>query len=225
MNPDPGLTSAALLALLVLSAFLAAARTALLDASRTRLGELQKKGDGRATQVLALLQDEERTSDALSLAQIIVVLGAGSAALPIAAAFRTWPETLALAAALLIVFCFFGAILPRAFAEARAERVATALAPVIAAVTAVIGGPAAGLHGAARRMLRFVGLNGGHESHTMHEELREAIDLHAKEGTVVKNDRDMLSGILAMQDLEVSDIMVHRTKMTMIDLEADPEEI
>ena len=59
----------------------------------------------------------------------------------------------------------------------------------------------------------------------MHEELRETIDLHIKEGTVIKNDRDMLSGILAMQDLEVADIMVHRTKMTMIDGAEDPKEI
>jgi Mg2+/Co2+ transporter CorB len=35
----------------------------------------------------------------------------------------------------------------------------------------------------------------------------------------------MLSGILAMQDLEVSDIMVHRTKMTMIDGAEDAKDI
>jgi Mg2+/Co2+ transporter CorB len=55
--------------------------------------------------------------------------------------------------------------------------------------------------------------------------LRGAIHLHHKEGTVVKNDRDMLGGILAMQDLEVSDIMVHRTRMTMIDGGEDPKDI
>ena len=45
MSPDPGLTSAAILALLVLSAFAAALRAALWNASRTRLGELQKRGE------------------------------------------------------------------------------------------------------------------------------------------------------------------------------------
>jgi Mg2+/Co2+ transporter CorB len=35
----------------------------------------------------------------------------------------------------------------------------------------------------------------------------------------------MLGGILDLQDLEVSDIMVHRTKMTMIDIDEDPEEV
>ena len=62
MSLDPGLTIAALLGLLVLSAFLSAARTALAEASRTRLSELHKKGEARAERVLALLDSEERTS-------------------------------------------------------------------------------------------------------------------------------------------------------------------
>jgi Mg2+/Co2+ transporter CorB len=58
-----------------------------------------------------------------------------------------------------------------------------------------------------------------------HDELRGAIELHHKEGAVVKKDRDMLGGILDLQDLELSDIMVHRTKMTMIDGTEPVEEI
>jgi Mg2+/Co2+ transporter CorB len=50
-----------------------------------------------------------------------------------------------------------------------------------------------------------------------HDELRGAIDLHHKEGTFIKKDRDMLGGILDLKDLEVVDIMVHRTKMKTID--------
>ena len=80
-------------------------------------------------------------------------------------------------------------------------------------------------YGTARPVQRLLGINGSHEPHTVHEELRETIDQHIRGGTVVKNDRDMLSGILAMQDLEVADIMVHRTKMTMIDLDEDAKEI
>ena len=78
---------------------------------------------------------------------------------------------------------------------------------------------------ASRGLLRIFGLNGQHDAQSVHEELREAIDLHMKEGTVIKNDRDMLGGILAMQDLEVADIMVHRTKMTMLDADEDPKDI
>jgi Mg2+/Co2+ transporter CorB len=57
------------------------------------------------------------------------------------------------------------------------------------------------------------------------DEIRGAIDLHLREGTVVKRDRDMLGGILDLKDLEVADIMIHRTRMTLIDIEDKPEEI
>ena len=225
MSLGPGPISAALFALLVLSAFLASARAAVSDVSRTRLGELQKKGDTRAATVLALLEDEDRTAGALILAQKLVMVLAGGAAALLLLGHEASPETLVVAAVLAILFAFLGVVLPRAFAAARAESVATALSGATSILVAVLGGPAQGLDAAARALLSAAGLNGNHESHTVHEELREAIDLHVKEGTVVKNDRDMLSGILAMQDLEVSDIMVHRTKMTMIDLAEDPKEI
>ena len=68
MSPDPGLTSAAIIALLVLSAFAAAVRAALWNASRTRLGELQKRGIHGAATALTLLTDEDRTMGALALA-------------------------------------------------------------------------------------------------------------------------------------------------------------
>lgn len=60
---------------------------------------------------------------------------------------------------------------------------------------------------------------------TAQEELRGAIDLHHKEGTFVKKDRDMLGGILDLSELEVFDVMVHRTKMTMVDAATKPEAI
>ncbi|MFV2092892.1 MAG: HlyC/CorC family transporter, partial [Hyphomicrobiales bacterium] len=50
-----------------------------------------------------------------------------------------------------------------------------------------------------------------------HEELRGAISLHHLEGKVVKDERDRLRGILDLRDLEITDVMVHRTGMKTID--------
>ena len=225
MSPDPGLTSAAILALLVLSGFAAAVRASLWNASRTRLGELQKRGIHGAATALKLLADEDRTMGALALAKLLsAMLAAGLAALLL---FHLLPPLQAglAAAALIALFAFFGLVLPDAFAARRADRAAVMLAGPASLLVSVLGPPASALEAASRGLLTLTGSGAPDETHTMHEELREAIDLHAKDGTVVKNDRDMLSGILAMQDLEVSDIMVHRTKMTMLDIEEDPKEI
>ena len=56
-----------------------------------------------------------------------------------------------------------------------------------------------------------------------HEELRGAIDLHHKEGAVVlKHDiQDMLGGILDLKQLDIEDVMVHRTHMEAFNI-AEP---
>ena len=225
MSPDPGLTSAAILALLVLSAFAAALRAALWNASRTRLGELQKRGIQGAARALALLANEDRTMGALALTKLLTAFLVGGLAAFLL--FHELPPLQASLAALglIVLFALLGLVLPDAYAARRADRAAVVLSGPGSALVAVLGPPAAALEALARGLLALTGNGGVDEIHTMHEELREAIDLHAKDGTVVKNDRDMLSGILAMQDLEVSDIMVHRTKMTMLDIEENPKDI
>ena len=54
------------------------------------------------------------------------------------------------------------------------------------------------------------------------EELRGTLeDLH-REGAVVKADRDRVGGLLDLAELEVSDIMVHRMAMRMVDADMPP---
>ena len=40
---------------------------------------------------------------------------------------------------------------------------------------------------------------------------------------VEKFDRDMMGGVLDLRELTVSDVMVHRTKMVMLDADEPPE--
>ena len=224
MSPETGLTGGGFLLLLLVSAFLSAARAALAEVSRNRLGEMQKRGLAAAGTVLRLLDREDRTMAALSLGQMLCTGLAGYAAAMLLGQIED-VEAVAAGLALVLLFSFFGFILPALYGAKRAERVAVSLGRAVEAFIVLTGPPAAGLQALAGWLLRLTGVNGGEEGQTVHEELRETIELHTKEGTVFKNDRDMLSGILAMQDLEVSDIMVHRTKMTMIDIEEDPKEI
>lgn len=225
MSSGSGLIGSALVALLLLSAFASAVRASLWNASRTRLGELQKRGIHGAGTALRLLADEDRTMGALALAKLLAAALAGGLAAFLLFHHLEPPQAALAAFALIAAFAFFGLVLPDAYAARRADRVAVILSRPALALTAILGPPAGALEALARGVLALTGNSGVDETHTMHEELREAIDLHVKDGTVVKNDRDMLSGILAMQDLEVADIMVHRTKMTMLDIEEDPKDV
>jgi Mg2+/Co2+ transporter CorB len=57
------------------------------------------------------------------------------------------------------------------------------------------------------------------------ERLRGAVDLLHHEGKVEKQDRDMFGGLLDLRELQVSDVMVHRTEMVMINADLPPEEL
>ena len=78
MSSVSGLIGGGLVALLILSALAAAVRASLWNASRTRLGELQKRGIRGAGTALRLLADEDRTMGALALAKLLAAaLGGG----------------------------------------------------------------------------------------------------------------------------------------------------
>ncbi len=57
------------------------------------------------------------------------------------------------------------------------------------------------------------------------ERLRGAVDLLHHEGKVEKQDRDMFGGLLDLRELQVSDVMVHRTEMVMINADLPPEDL
>jgi Mg2+/Co2+ transporter CorB len=57
------------------------------------------------------------------------------------------------------------------------------------------------------------------------EELRGAVDLMHRAGVVEKIDRDMMGGLLDLRELTVSDVMIHRTKMVMLDAGASPRDL
>ncbi len=52
-----------------------------------------------------------------------------------------------------------------------------------------------------------------------HEEIRGTIELQTMGGAVAKGDAAMLGGVLDLRDLQVPDIMVHRTKMQTINVD------
>jgi Mg2+/Co2+ transporter CorB len=50
-----------------------------------------------------------------------------------------------------------------------------------------------------------------------HEEIRGAVEYHHSEGAVESEDRWMLGGVLDLSDRDVTEIMVHRKNMVMLD--------
>lgn len=58
-----------------------------------------------------------------------------------------------------------------------------------------------------------------------HDELRGAVDDFRRDGQMVREDRNRIGGLFDLAELEVSDVMVHRTNMRSVNADNPPEAV
>jgi Mg2+/Co2+ transporter CorB len=227
MNYDVTMALASIVALIFVSAFFSGSETGLTTASRARLTEMQRRGSKRAATVLKLTEMPERLIGALLLGNTLANITASAVAT--AALIKVFGDSGAVIASvfLTVIILIFAEVMPKTYAIAYPDKVATSVAPIMRLIVAILGPIVMTVEYIVKQTLRIFGVDTRNVSSILsaHDELRGAIDLHHKEGTFIKKDRDMLGGILDLKDLEVADIMVHRTKMTMIDSSDSMEDI
>lgn len=205
--------------LLLLSAFFSGSETGLTAASAARIHHLARRGNKRARVVNELRERKERLIGAILLGNNLVNIFAS--ALATGAMIRVFGEagvayaTVAMTALVVV----FGEVLPKTYAINHPDRVALATAPALRLVTRLF----APVTQAVQAVVELLLLAGGGPRKrralvSPAEELRSSIDLHARSGGIVKRERDMLGSILDLSALAVSEIMVHRKNMEMIDV-------
>ncbi len=76
-----------------------------------------------------------------------------------------------------------------------------------------------------RGLLRVCGVSLSEQTLALssHDDLHAALDLIHRDGNFDKQDRDRLSGLFELEELEVSDVMKHRTVMRAVNADDPPE--
>ena len=214
----------AIVVLIVLSGFFSGSETALTAASRARMHVLEKGGDHRAGLVARLTQEKDRLIGALLLSNNLVNILAS--ALATALFIDLFGQAGVFYATLLmtVVVVIFAEVLPKSWAIAVPERFALVVAPAVNVVTIVFGPLVRVITALVRRILRLFGIDMENplSAADTHDELRGTVDVAYRDGAVVKDDRDRVGGVLDLAELEVSDVMIHRTSMASIDLDIGP---
>ncbi len=215
MTSEIGYAILSIVCLIFVSGFFSGAETGLTATSRARLTEIERRGSKRAAMALKLTELPERLIGALLLGNNLANITAS--AIATAALIKIFGDSGAVIASgiMTIIILIFAEVLPKTYAIAYPERVALAVAPIMRVIAAILGPIVLTVEFIVRHTLKLFGVNIDDDAGVLsaHDELRGAIALHHKEETLVKTDRDMLGGILDLKDLEVADIMVHRTKM------------
>ncbi|WP_421704420.1 HlyC/CorC family transporter [Aliiroseovarius sp.] len=213
------ITSGAIIALLVLSAFFSGSETALTAASRGKLRSRADKGEANAQRALDITEDNERLIGSVLLGNNLVnILAASLATALFTRLFGDSGVALATLVMTLLVL-IFAEVLPKTYAITNPEVAAARVSAPIKVVILVLAPIVATVRTITRLMLRLFGVKTDPDSHILavREEIAGAITLGHSEGAVEKEDRDRLLGALDLGDRVVEEIMLHRSGIEMID--------
>lgn len=217
----------ALVALVVSSAFFSSSETALTAASKARMLTLANQGFKRAILVNTLRARMEQVIGTILLGNacvnsFIAILSAQIFAIYFGNAGAVYAGI----AATVLIFVL-GEVLPKTFAINHADRSALTLAPLVLTLVRLTSPITHVTQLICSGLLRLFGVKVVDEpgAEERIEELRGAIALHAGADKEIRDAGQMLHSILDLEDVPVSDIMVHRRNMTMINADQPIDEL
>jgi Mg2+/Co2+ transporter CorB len=217
---------APIIILLAVSALFSAAETALTAVSRGRMHQMEQEGSQAARRVNRLVANRERMIGAVLLGNTFINILASSLTTALLEDHLGNHAVAVTTAIMTVVILIFVETLPKTLAIARTDRVALTLAAPLQWVVSLLAPVISTVQWLVWRVLSLFGVRPQNpDEDAAHEEIRGAVALHHKEGSVEREHRDMIGGILDLRELTVADVMMHRTSMTSVDADLPAREI
>jgi Mg2+/Co2+ transporter CorB len=224
---DVWLAVAIIALFVVLSAFFAASETALTAASRARMHALEKNGDKRAALVNTLFARRERLIGTTLLGNTLVNIGASAFTTSLLVEFAGDRGALYATGIMTAILFVFAEVLPKTVAINYPDRTSLLIARAMSFFVSVFKPVLIGVEVLVRGLLKLVGIDTSRRQLILsgREELKSAVDLLHRERGIARSERDMFGGVLELRELEVADVMVHRTKMLALNADLPPQEL
>lgn len=241
MDADPGsiiLKVVLLFILTLLNAFFAMSEIAIISLNDTKIDKLAEEGHKKARQVKKLT---ENSSNFLSTIQIGVTLAGFLTSATAAQSFATLlTDALAKTAVanviplgiisgvstvlITLVTSYFSLVLgelaPKKIAMQKPEKVSFAVVPVLLFVSKVTKPFVKILSVSTNAVVRLFGLDpNADEEEVTEEEIRMMVDVGQEKGVIEDVQKEMINNIFEFDDIDVADIMTHRTDMACVDEE------
>ena len=214
----------ALVFLVACSAFFSASETAFSSLNQIRLKSRAEDGDASAARVLAMAEKYDKLLSTILIGNNIVNIAAAS--------IGTILFTRALGAergatmstiVLTIVVLIFGEISPKSIAKDCAENWAMTAAPFLRCLIWLLM-PLNALFSLWKKLLaRMFHLDGDNKMSP--EELLMLVNEVQQEGSIDKDEGDLLKNAIGFSEQEAQDILIHRVDLAALPVDATKEEV
>ncbi len=228
MTDNLWLSALAVIVLLCLSAFFSGSETALTAASRARMHHRARQGDKRANIVRNLREEKETLLGALLLGNNLVnILAASLATTVLVGLFGEAGVAVATLVMTLLVL-IFAEVLPKTIAITHPDQMALIVAPTVRRLVRLLSPPVIAIQWLVRGLVRLLGIAAQNSAsdEAQEEELRGAIELHHRSDDPDTHvERHMLRSVLELGEVEIADVMTHRSRMVAVDASLPADEI
>ena len=210
-------------ACLVLSAYFSATETAFSSANSTRLKTLAEKGSKKAKLACELLEHYDKLLSTILIGNNIVnILMASIGTVLFVRHYGDAGATISTIVVTVVVLVF-GEISPKSVAKDCAERFAMFSAPILQVFLFVLT-PLNFLFSLWKKLLAKVfHLNG--ESKMSQEELLMLVDEVQQDGSIDKNEGELLKNAIDFSEQQAQDILIHRVDLAALPITASKEEV
>lgn len=210
-------------ACLILSAYFSATETAFSSANSARLKTLAEKGSKKAKLACELLEHYDKLLSTILIGNNIVnILMASIGTVLFVRHYGDAGATISTIVVTVVVLVF-GEISPKSVAKDCAERFAMFSAPILQVFLFVLT-PLNFLFSLWKKLLAKVfRLNG--ESKMSQEELLMLVDEVQQDGSIDKNEGELLKNAIDFSEQQAQDILIHRVDLAALPITASKEEV
>ena len=208
---------------LLLSAYFSATETAFSSANTTRLKTLAEKGNGNAALALKLLEQYDRLLSTILIGNNIVNIATASIGTVLFVRHYGDAGATISTVVVTVVVLIFGEISPKSIAKDCAERCAMLSAPILRVLIWVLM-PLNLLFSLWKKLLNKVFRLSG-ESKMSQEELLMLVDEVQQEGSIDRDEGELLKNAIGFSEQEAQDILIHRVDLAALPVTAGKEEV
>lgn len=225
--------------LILLNAVFAGSEIAVLSVNEFKLKKLAAENNRQAIKLEKLTRDPSRF---LSVIQIAITLsgflGSAFAADNFSGALADWMaglgiglpynvlDTISVLLITVILSYFtlvFGELVPKQIAIHKSEQMALSVSGLISAIAFLFSPLVRLLTWSTNAVLKLLGINpDAQEEEVSEEEIIMMVSAGEQKGTIDPQEKELIEHVFAFDDREAKDIMVHRTDMSLLDLD-DPD--
>ncbi len=234
-----------LVVLIFINAFFSMSEMAIVTLNDNKIRALAEQGNKKAKNIMNLTADSSRF---LSTIQIGVTL---AGFLTSAAASQNFAQLLsdalcgwfsitaesmisliygASVVLITLITSYFslvlGELVPKKIAMQKAEKVAFAVASPLLFFKKILHPIVSFLTVSTNAVVRLLGMNpNADEENVTEEEIRMMVDVGEEKGVIEESQREMINNIFEFDDIDVGDVMQHRTEITAVELDSEMSEV